>query len=195
MEQLTFADLERDVAEYLIGTSVAAVHGGLAGLAAGGAQATLGEALQLLEIDVNRAPPEDSALAALAERTWRAYRDGFVAELQLPADSLALGDRVAAMVEWIDGFLGGFGVSGVATDQLDEDSLEALDDLVQLARAETDLDGESDDGADETDEAALMELIEFVRVATMLLAASVWSARDDEPDDGPVPLAALRTLH
>lgn len=192
MEQLTFADLERDVAEYLIGTSVAAVHGGLAGLAAGGAEATLGEALQLLEIDVNRAPPDDSALAALAARTWRAYRDGFVAELELPDDSTALTDRVAAMVEWIDGFLGGFGISGIATDRLDEDSLEALDDLVQLARAETDLDSET---GDEADEAALVELIEFVRVATMLLAASVRSARDDEPDEGPLPLAALRTLH
>lgn len=88
------------------------------------------------------------------------------AELQfqplLPSEDRSLDERTRCLAHWCSGFLTGFGAGG-ATISSDE-AREALLMLEQIARATTDSDSDQ-----EVEESAYTELVEFVRVAILLL--------------------------
>ena len=83
--------------------------------------------------------------------------------LLLPNDVAALELRAHALIGWCRGFLGGFGLGGRAASSLSGEGAEALQDLATLASSEPGFD------SPESDEEALGELVEFVRVAALLL--------------------------
>ena len=78
-------------------------------------------------------------------------------------DEASLAERSGSLFDWCRGFLGGFGLSAGANPPLSEEGSETLFDLAKLAAA-----APQDDG-DEEDEAALVEIAEFIRVAALLL--------------------------
>lgn len=87
-------------------------------------------------------------------------------ELLLPGEDSAVEARVAALGEWCQGFVIGLNLGGIENFKtLPGDAAEAVQDLLEIARigSSYDLTGGEDD------EAALVELVEFVRVATLLL--------------------------
>ena len=85
-------------------------------------------------------------------------------ELLLPADAPAAA-RARALGEWCQGFLYGYGRSGrTSTAELSTEAREVLHDFEQIARVDTD-----EVRAGEADERALMELEEYVRMATLLI--------------------------
>lgn len=80
----------------------------------------------------------------------------------LPSEDRPLAERTRCLAHWCSGFLTGFG-AGQPTIRSD-DAREALQMVEQIARAVT------DDSADqESEESAYVELVEFVRVAVLLL--------------------------
>ena len=82
----------------------------------------------------------------------------------LPGDDAPLAERVAALREWCEGFLYGFGIASGLPDELPPDAREALEDIGELTRLDTSGVGETED-----EEQAYAELVEFVRVATLLI--------------------------
>ena len=84
-------------------------------------------------------------------------------ELLLPDDDASLTRRSGAVFDWCRGFLGGFGLAAGAAPALSEESTEALADIARLAAAT------AQDEGDDDDEAALVEIEEFIRVAVLLL--------------------------
>ncbi len=80
----------------------------------------------------------------------------------LPTDDQPLDERTRCLASWCSGFLAGFGAGEPAISE--EEGREALQMLEQIARAATDT--ESDQEAEEN---AYAELVEFVRVAVLLL--------------------------
>lgn len=83
----------------------------------------------------------------------------------LPGDEASLRERGAAFTAWCGGFLYGLGLSGLDLDQaLDPEAREFVTDLADMARLET----ESLETGEE-DEAALAELVEYVRVGVLLV--------------------------
>ncbi|QKK03448.1 MAG: UPF0149 family protein [Pseudomonadota bacterium] len=80
----------------------------------------------------------------------------------LPTEDRPLEERTQCLAHWCAGFLTGFGAAG-ATVGSDEGG-DALRMIEQIARAATD--PESDQ---EAEEGAYTELVEFVRVAVLLL--------------------------
>jgi uncharacterized protein YgfB (UPF0149 family) len=83
--------------------------------------------------------------------------------LLLPEDDASLADRADALLGWCRGFLGGYGLgAGDAVPETPE-AREALDDLGKIAASRLSYDDP------EGDEAALLEVSEFVRVAALLL--------------------------
>lgn len=85
-------------------------------------------------------------------------------QLMLPDDDSDLTDRVDALAEWCHGFLNGYGAA--AGDQglaMTEECREILEDFTRICRAGI------DEGGNEEDEQALAELIEYVRMGTMLI--------------------------
>ena len=81
----------------------------------------------------------------------------------LPDSDATLIARSGAVFDWCRGFLGGFGLAAGSSAVLSPESSEALADIAKLAAAQAQEDG------DEEDEAALVEIEEFLRVATLLL--------------------------
>lgn len=87
----------------------------------------------------------------------------FALDLLIADDDAGLAERSGSLFDWCRGFLGGFGLAAGANPPLSEEGGEALADLAKLAAA-----APQDEG-DEEDEAALVEIGEFVRVAALLL--------------------------
>ena len=87
----------------------------------------------------------------------------FALDLLVADDDASLAERSGSLFEWCRGFLGGFGLAAGEHPPLSEDGRESLADLAKLAAATPQEDG------DEEDEAALVEISEFIRVAALLL--------------------------
>ncbi|MCL4116742.1 UNVERIFIED_CONTAM: hypothetical protein GTU68_035419 [Idotea baltica] len=85
--------------------------------------------------------------------------------LLLPDDSYSLTDRLLALSQWCQGFLDGFTLE---SDQLnlDEEMTEVVQDLISITQVQSTL-----IVSDESSEADYMEIMEYVRVAPLLLFA------------------------
>ena len=84
--------------------------------------------------------------------------------VMLPDDEQPLLQRAQAMGQWCQGFLTGFGLT--AGDRaLSGEAVEVLEDLASIAQVEEALE-ESEDG-----ESDFMEVMEYLRVAPLLLFA------------------------
>lgn len=84
--------------------------------------------------------------------------------LWLPNDDEPLEERTLSLAQWCSGFLVGLASVG-SMETLSEEAQEAIEDLQQIARAE--LSGGGD--ADEEDENAFVEIVEYVRVVALMM--------------------------
>jgi yecA family protein len=91
-------------------------------------------------------------------------------ELLLPDDDESLEARVEALGTWCQGFVYGLAVGGIQEDtELPEDSKELIKDIIEISRAGYIADDEADFDISEDDEQAYMEVIEYVRMGTLLI--------------------------
>lgn len=135
----------------------------------------------LADPDDPQAPAEVSGpLAELYERSGADLAgDDLHFALLLPDDQAALQERVAALSEWCQGFLYGFGASGtLPRTDLSDEVQEFLTDLAELTR----VDAQSEMG--ETEEEAYAELVEYVRMGVQLIFAELSAARAGQPSSG-----------
>ena len=104
--------------------------------------------------------------------------------LLLPEDAQPLTVRTAALAEWCQGFLYGLGAGSIPdASRLPGDAGEIVRDFVEISRADVD-----PGQADESNESAYAELVEFVRVGVQLLYEELAAARAP-------PAAAPAALH
>lgn len=156
--------VEAEIARLSLATRASELHGALCGWLAGGGANEREWPARVLVDDALPAPAAGGALDALRTVSAAQLADrSFAFDLLLPGEGASLEVRSGALFDWCRGFLGGFGLAAGGTPRLSDESREALGDLAKLAAASP-----QDDG-DEEDEAALVEIEEFVRVATLLL--------------------------
>ena len=147
-----------------LGVGASELHGALCGWLAGGGGEGPEWLGRLLVDDTLPAVVEGSALDRMAQASAEQLDDrSFGFALLLPDDDAGLAERSGALFDWCRGFLGAFGLAAGKEPPLSDEGQEALVDIARLAAARP-----QDDG-DEEDEAALAEIEEFVRVATLLL--------------------------
>jgi len=140
------------------------LHGAICGWLAGGGDPGAGWLARVMADDAIPAPAPGGALARLFEASRAQLDDNaFGFDLLLPGNEASLADRSGALFGWCRGFLGAFGLASGADPKLSDVGTEALADLARLAMATPQEDG------DQEDEAALVEIEEFVRVAVLLL--------------------------
>jgi len=85
--------------------------------------------------------------------------------LWLPDDSEILEERTMALSQWCSGFLAGLGSSGEDNlKALSDDASDALADLQQVAKADV-----TDTTESEEDENAYAEVVEYIRVVTLMI--------------------------
>jgi len=111
------------------------------------------------------AAPDREPLAALHARTRAQLAgDAFDLEPWLPDDAEPLEQRVEALGEWCQGFLGGLGLAGIDPDRLEGDVAEFVRDLAAIAQATLERDANA-----ERAERDFVELVEFLRIGTYLV--------------------------
>lgn len=129
-------------------------------------------------------PVTDSALQSLYDETVASLSGPSMEfELLIPQDDSPIQERARALTAWCTGFLYGLGSNGAADPQrLPGELGEIVRDLTEITRADVD----AEDGAEEN-EAALAELVEFVRVGVQLVFDELEPARTrHEVMSGPV---------
>jgi yecA family protein len=172
--------------------SASELHGVLTGLLSGGARLNRHTLQKVLETHAEADQPIDDAfMAGLWQLQLKTLADLGDSELLfaplLPDDDDDLALRVAALSDWCQGFLTGFGTAVRPGDTRihDESVREILQDIVHVSQVDT----EAQD-ADETDETAYVELHEFVRIAAIQLFEEM--SPPEEPrhvtDDAPATL-------
>jgi uncharacterized protein YgfB (UPF0149 family) len=86
-------------------------------------------------------------------------------ELLLPDAGCSLRERTESLGAWCSGFLSGLGMGGLpGRSELPEEVAELLDDLGQIARVDFEL-----DDPNEEDQVAFEEVVEYIRVGTLLI--------------------------
>lgn len=115
---------------------------------------------------VSPGPSLSSALEEVCQETRFALNDsdlGF--NLMLPSDDMPLEERVSALSRWCESFLYGLSVGGISQGaELPGDVRETLIDLAEISRADVEL-----EITDSESEQHYIELVEYIRVAIMLL--------------------------
>lgn len=160
----SYEDVADESAELRLGTEPSELHGSLCGLVASAAAVGRDDWWTRLALEPIEAPRHDEVLDRLYLATCAQLGDpdlGF--SLLLPDEDSALERRAEGLLGWCRGFLGGFGLGGLDHDALSAEAREALDDLAKIAASRLSYDDP------ESDEAALIEVAEFVRVAALLL--------------------------
>lgn len=168
---MDFNEIEQALTRAGAHMRAAEAHGMLCGIICSGGQ-TSGPSWQdevlagtdpqnLQVIEVTR------TLAKLAQQTLQAFEnnESFALELLLPDDAQSLAQRTTALAQWCQGFYMGLSMGGVTDiNALPDDSREILQDMIEIAQLEGD---ESVEG--EQDEAAYIEVLEYVRMGVLLV--------------------------
>jgi len=166
LELPLYAELNADLQRLQLGIDAAELHGSLCGYLSGGGPALsrsswLGVMLadpDAVEVDA------DGQIDRLFEVTTQQLEaPDFGFDLLLPDGELPVAERGEALLSWCRGFLGGFGMAAGAEPPLSEESRDALTDMSRIAASELSYDDP------ESDEEALEEVSEFIRVAALLL--------------------------
>jgi uncharacterized protein YgfB (UPF0149 family) len=101
-----------------------------------------------------------------------------VFSLLLPDDGTDLRDRANALGCWSQGFLSGLGMAGLTEDSfLSPEGHEFLIDVNKFAQL-----GFETDEADEEEETAYAEIVEYLRIGTLLIYQEARSAQSDRVD-------------
>lgn len=144
-------------------------HGCLSGALCASATYTFREWLDEMLPDAADRDPAEPALAGFSviyAATVALLADGEMGfEPLLPDDEQPLGRRAEALGLWCQGFLFGFGSTGLARSEAMPPAVaEVLVDFTQLAHAAEDLEADA-----EEQERAYAELVEFVRASGQLV--------------------------
>lgn len=108
---------------------------------------------------------DEGRFRAVAAETARQLEDAaFGFELVLPDDEEPLAERATALGEWCHGFIVGLGL-GQAETTANETVKEVLEDLTQISQVSA----QPEDCQSEEDEESYTELVEYVRVAALLV--------------------------
>lgn len=110
--------------------------------------------------------------ASLAELSG----SGFSLTLLLPDDEATIESRTQALGQWCAGFLGGFGLVE-RNAELSEESASVLTDFAAIAQIQTDPE------ESEANEVDYMEIMEYVRMATLMVFSECQPA--SQPQDQP----------
>lgn len=130
--------------------------------------------------EVPLASDDDARLRGFALEAGRQLEDpDFGFRLVLPSDDEPLADRAAALSQWCRGFVAALGLAG-RDDVLSERVAEVVEDFVEITRVSI-----APEDCGEEDEEAYAELVEYVRVAVLLVNEELRSPGTRPPEDEP----------
>lgn len=126
---------------------------------------------ELFENDVILTDEDKTILDALFEQTRLLLKDedqGFRYDLFLPGDDEDFSEQLRALSVWCEGFLFGIGYTQSSADW-PSDVAEIMKDIVEFTKLDSELDEDLNQEEIEEQEAALIEIQEYLRAAVMLV--------------------------
>lgn len=157
--------------------SEAELHGAVCGLVAGRAERPAGgcaggDVLQeLIDLLGSDALADAEGIDAFVQASAEAlFAEDMSFQPLLPGDEAPMDERVRAIAEWCGAFAAGYGAAGAPQD---EDSEELLGDFVAISSAVV------QDEDEDTAEAALLQLEQYVKVGALLLATGARRGADE----------------
>ena len=171
---LDYPTLDCALAEIGAGISASETHGMICGvLCVPDAENTqwVAEIMSGSDPEANRDACAELLIAIYESAREQLGSTNFEFEPLLPDNAEALTQRSAALGEWCTGFLFGLTFAGtVSLESLPQDSREVVDDLTKFANIR------ATDSDDDKEEAAFVELVEYIRVGVMLISEELYAA-------------------
>jgi hypothetical protein len=175
MSAITYDELARVLADAGSGVEAAEAHGCLSGALCAERDFKASEwALELLPESESGNWPDGTLEVleqALADAREALSGEDMAFEPLLPADSVAMRERVRALAAWCSGFLYGLGRSG-GPRTLPGDLVEITGDFAEISRGAL----AADEGGEES-ERDYAELVEFIRASVQLAWEELRSRR------------------
>jgi hypothetical protein len=178
--QIRYEQFSNLLNQHKIVVDAAEIHGIICGMLAGGMTVDDQSWLEALADVVNQGEafaPElkDMIIGVYNQICQQFIEPDFALAMCLPDDAAPINERGQALMQWVQGFLLGFGLHQADLTKCSEDVKEALEDFSQIARMDEKM------IEDEESEQALFEVVEYVRISAMLcfneLGKSLLSSR------------------
>ena len=183
-KQLDYDSVSNKLSQQGVIVDAAEVHGILCGMLCGGMSLTDQKWLEALSESINQgeafSDPTQHLLNSLFNQTCQQLLEPeFALNLLLPDDQAPINDRGAALINWVQGFMLGFGLHQQDLMQCSDDVKEALEDFSDISRMEEPMD------ADEESEKALLEVEEYVKISAILCFSELGQSLLDDQQDTP----------
>ena len=183
-KQLDYDSVSNKLSQQGVIVDAAEVHGILCGMLCGGMSLTDQKWLEALSETINQgdafSDPTQHLLNSLFNQTCQQLLEPeFALNLLLPDDQAPINDRGAALINWVQGFMLGFGLHQRDLMQCSDDVKEALEDFSDISRMEEPMD------ADEESEKALLEVEEYVKISAILCFSELGQSLLDDQQDTP----------
>ncbi len=176
-QQLDYEQLEAVLARAGAAVSAGEAHGILCGLCSVRPVVNTGDWEPLI---LGEVLPGDAALVDARHMLKQLWRQGIqqlesadcAFQLMLPPDSRRLSQRTELLGSWCAGFLYALGLAGDQSyARLSSDAREFVRDLTEISRIDAGVEG------DEREEAAYMEVLEYVRVGVLMVYEDLRQSR------------------
>lgn len=160
------------------------VQGILCGMLAGGMNIDDKEWLSAISDMINESAPFNSqvseSLVGIYNQLCQEFIEAdFALQICLPEDNKPLNDRGRALINWVHGFLLGFGLHQNDLTKCSAEVKEALEDFSQITKMDESMD------EDEESEQAFLEVLEYIRIGAMLcfneLGKSIIDSKQQSP--------------
>ncbi len=183
-KQLDYDTVSNKLTQQGIVVDGAEVHGILCGMLCGGMSLTDQKWQEALSETIHQGESFDDQTRHLLDTLFnqlcqQLLEPEFALNLLLPEDQAPINDRGAALINWVQGFMLGFGLHQQDLMQCSEDVKEALEDFSDISRMEEPMD------ADEESEKALLEVEEYVKISAILCFSELGQSLLDDQQDTP----------
>ena len=172
-QELDYTALEHALADIGAGMGASEAHGIICGVLCGhdtDDTQWVDEIIEGADPDINPDSCSELLLAILESTREQLTSTDFGFEPMLPNEDELLGLRSTALGEWCSGFLFGLTFSGaVSLDAMPDDSREVVEDLLKFASIR------ATNSDDDEEEAAFLELVEYIRVGVMLISEELYA--------------------
>lgn len=185
LEALNYGAFSTLLQTHNIVVDAAEIHGILCGMLAGGMNIDDQDWIDALADVINQGDslplPVQKQVDYMFNQICQEFIEAdFALQLYLPADEESINVRGKAVVEWVQGFLLGFGLHQNDLTNCSAEAKEALEDFTEIAR----LDEEMEEN--EESEQAFFEVIEYVRISAMLCFNEMGKSLIDSRQQAPV---------
>ncbi len=180
--QLNYDGITNLLSQHGVIVDGAEVHGILSGMLCGGMSLTDRKWMNVLSDTINQGDDFNheiqQCLNDLFNQTCEQLLESeFALQLLLPDDKAPINDRGMAIINWVQGFMLGFGLFQQDLVPCSEEVREALEDFANIAQMEEPM------SEDEESERALFEVMEYVKISALLCYSELGKTLlDDHPE-------------